>query len=317
MISVSDNPIAIDVDGRATCVPALGVWFHLERLTRADAPRLDEVSERILAWFGDRLRWTFSSFDPEVASFRPEILDYVSGYAGALPEGTTPYDAITANFASFARADFSVHCMGSDDEGTASPLSVRFFAEIPDFEVRPIEVYPVLGMTVPLDWPVEDFQARVIDIAKCLRLRWGAAGLTYSRWTVAGVTEVENALAAHARRYIGFDAGIFVRQTKSLYDRIRTVNWLTLVGPVLAKGMELRVVPDIRVSTHGDVTVVRAGESPAVGDMNRLDVPRAYVEADKMFRRVRATQLRAGAVPGPWDDDSLSKWLRRFELAYN
>ena len=311
------DPIATDADGRATCCPALGAWFHMEKLLPSDAPRLEEACARILEWLGGQLRFTFSSFDPEVLPFRPQTLDYISGYAAALPDGTSPFDAITANFSSFARADFSVHCIGSDDAGAASPVSVRFFAEIPEFERRPIEVNAVLGITVPCDWPLDDFESHVLDFAKALRLRWATAGLTYSRWTVAGVTEVENAIAAHARRYVGFDMGIFVRQTKALYDHLRTVSWLTLLGPGLMNRVALPVSDGLLLSTAGDVRIIKAGATPEAGDVNRLAVPPLYVAADKLLRPLRAARLNANAAPGDWDDQSLSRWLRRFELSYS
>jgi len=98
---------------------------------------------------------------------------------------------------------------------------------------------------------------------------------------------------------------------------IRSVNWLTFLGPAfvseLAKRKALLASNDlVTVSKAGDNNLVlQAGPMPQEGDINRLQVPAAYRRADEMVRPMRARQDID--FYEPWTEATTKAWLRRFE----
>jgi hypothetical protein len=104
---------------------------------------------------------------------------------------------------------------------------------------------------------------------------------------------------------------------KRWHDEIRTVSWLTFLGPAFVErlaqktGAKLERRGQVEVFPLGDAVVLRAGARPDPGDQNRLRLPPAYVQADEMVRPLRA---RSGVdfMP-PWSPADTEKWLQRFE----
>ncbi len=174
----------------------------------------------------------------------------------------------------------------------------------------------MIRLTVPTSWPFEDFRQRVVDIASKLRLRWASAGYTYSGIEDFFPEEYWKAVSGHCYRYPGSDVGAYSPFMLQLYDKIRSVNWLTFLGAALTT--EVTIPPahglvQISKSEHG--TLLTAGGEPQRGDLNRLIVPPAYVDADAI---VRAVRLASGIeFMDPFDETSTARWLRRFELRLN
>jgi hypothetical protein len=156
----------------------------------------------------------------------------------------------------------------------------------------------------------------VLSIASKLRLRWAAAGYGYAEWKFDAANSTARALYGHARRHIGFDAGQYTTLMDRLYDWPRTVNWLTLLGPALTARLPRLLdehAPELKVEALGQNVLITAGNTPQIGDQNRLDVPASYVRADRLIRALRHTaDLSFGS---PWDERTTGRWLRRFEVA--
>jgi len=118
---------------------------------------------------------------------------------------------------------------------------------------------------------------------------------------------------AHARRHPGFDVTC---ELDPLWDhRLRTVSWLTFVGPTLpgidAQSPALRQLRGVTVIDTPTSLVLQAGDAPSAGDLNRLVVPEAYSSVDHALRAARASE--GGSFPSPWRRDTVEAWLRRFE----
>lgn len=315
---------------RAAGAPALysvlGAVFHLEILKPDDEPRLQDAVEIVRDWFGDRLRWTNKSCDEWISRFRLTDLEYISCYVRDLaePQVADP-DAqlFAANLAKVGRMDYELACNGAEQDGDASPFLLRFCAEIPEVGRGPLyQPYAVLTVTVPDTWPIEDFRTRVTAIAAALRLRWGAAGLTYASWDVQEFQVSHAKVYAHARRHPGYDVGYFEADMESWHDEIRTVNWLTFVGPALVAKLEaaqrrLESSSLVTVRSVGSSLCLQAGSAPEAGDVNRLHVPPAYVEADSLVRPVRAADGRPYVFLGRWNESTVTDWLRRFERRFS
>lgn len=302
----------------------LGAIFHLESLLPEDAARIERANAMVFDWFGSELAWTLNSRVGFTERFRPIDLAYAAAFPGDL---VAPLEhvadprafevAILA--AATARSPFGLDCRGGADDRHASPYSYRFYAEINGaYSGFPqLTTSAALRVSVPTSWPLDDFRARVMALAETLRLRHGAAGLMYSGWEVTWYHHVDRAIYAHARRFPGFDTGFYVALMNEFHARIRSVNWLTFVGPLLlaelVKGSSARPTSDalVEVTEVGPNLMLQAGPRPEAGDVNRLSYPPAYVRADEMVRAVRA----GGGVSffDAWTEATTERWLRRFE----
>lgn len=307
----------------------LSAEFHLERLQPDDYARLDAVAEQVWSWLGPQLRWHFGSSGPDIEPIRREDLDYMPGLCDRLHE---PVDLPAAWFEHvnpmrrFSFTDYEVSAHGGIDPFAASPFLFRFWAEVDieadvDDGIMPCDA--VLRICVPESWDLSDFLARVQTIAGHLRLAWGSAGYSYSFWIPGQLPDIFARMRGHARRFVGYDLPWFVRAFPLLRHRIRSINWLTWLGPEMVRelvvaGVPLQTSPLITVQTLANGTThIRAGDAPERGDVNRLQHPRAYVEADALLRPVRLDSAEDLTVYGDWSERELNDWLLRYERLTN
>lgn len=301
----------------------LGAYFQLERLAPEDVEALETVNGLVQDWIGEELRWTGTSVFHNVRPFARDDLELIACHPLQLTRGVPLTGAppevllIYAQEAAATIDEFEVALHGGPHAGMAWPYSYRFFAVVPEF--KPEERFSTAAMlriTVPDQWPLDDFLRRVSAIAAILRLRWGAAGLTYSGWEYYQYNATLRAIHAHARRFPGYDTGFYNRQMLTWHEGLRSINWLTFLGPGLAaaleaKGRALRSSSAVEVVPIGVNVMLRAGDIPERGDINRLHLPRAYIEADEMVRPVRARSCLNFGLP--WTDETTQGWLQRFE----
>ncbi|KYF49763.1 hypothetical protein BE04_24720 [Sorangium cellulosum] len=317
------DPLVVGTSGMPVLYSTLGAYFQLESLTPEDVEVLEAVNGLVKDWFGEELRWTGTSVFHNVRPFAPDDLELISCHALQLARGSPVAGAPPDVLLTYAQEDaarideFEVAMHGGPESGSPWPYAYRFYAIIPEFKPQAhFSSAAMLRITVPDRWPLDDFLRRVSAIAATLRLRWGAAGFMYSGWEYYQYNTTQRAVYAHARRFPGYDTGYYDRPMLEWHGALRTVNWLTFLGPELAaalkaRGSPLRSTPRVQVVPAGANVMLRAGETPERGDTNRLYLPRAYVEADEMIRPVRARScLNFGR---PWTEQSTQDWLQRFE----
>jgi hypothetical protein len=317
-------PLATSARGTPLLYGALGLSLHLEALVAADGERLVAACERALEWIGPKLRWSWSAVAPEVRAFRPDDFDLVASVPGQLAiedlaSHTTARAKQGAAMMAAAKIDrFGIACHGGGERNEASPFSFRFYmtASPPAAEGEPLVTRAMLALTVPESWPLEDFVTRTTAIASDLRLRWGAAGLAYGAWEFDRYGDTRDAIHAHARRHPGYDVGQHATLMNAFHDRVRTTSFLTFVGPALAATPGVALASDelVTASKAGDAICLRAGERPLRGDVNRNDVPAAYVRADRKIKPIRASD--GIHFMAPWTESTTHDWLVRFERAY-
>lgn len=312
-------PIAQSRAGAPILYGALGAVFHLEALVAEDGERLARACDHVLDWLGPQLRWTWSSVHASVEPFAGDDLELVSAYPGGLVDAERNADPRAQRGASaLAAAEidrFGVHCHGGLERNVASPTSLRFYATAGaagDDHLFPTRA--MLAVTVPQSCDLGEFQDHALALASMLRLRWGAAGLSYGAWEHDRYGETRDAIYAHARRYPGYDVGQHATLMDTWHERVRTVSWLTFLGPALrARLGEGALVADdeVLLARVGDAVALRAGGRPEAGDANRRWVPPAYARVDRMIRPVRArSDVHFFA---PWSERTTEAWLSRFE----
>ena len=302
----------------------LGAEIYLEAMRADDAAALEAANELAWDWIGKELRQTwFSFYEGPVRTSRAD-LDYVPGLVRDLakPKVNGPHEQRirAAELVRFTRSIYSVMCNGGNTPAEASPFSYRFYSEMPNVGADSEVFTPlgVLNITVPETWPLADFAARVRELVAGLRVKWAVAGLSYSPWELVDPWPARIRTYAHSMRHPGYDVGCYVRFLEAWEHQIRSINWLTFLGPdLLAKlttttGTALQARGHVSVEQVGPTTLLVAGNRPEGGDRNHLQVPQAYREADALVRPIRAGEGIDFA--DPWDRGSTRDWLRRFEL---
>lgn len=321
----TDEPLVRDPEhGIPILFPALAAVYHTEALTPEHAPALEAANDMILGWIGDRLRFTHNSTFPVIERFRREDLDYTTGFLRLLDprlDGVPDeLRIVTLNLRSSLVQDFSLDCHGGEREVWSSPFQYRFTGTMGDDEEigRYLPSRVMVRFTLPATWPLDDFREKALALARTLPLRWGNAGLAYAGWELNWYQAVEAGIFAHARRYPGFDTGYEATLMNELHRAMRTVSWLNFVGPGLrealaAEGKPIASTDVLKAWDDGPNLVLQAGEQPDAGDLNRLQVPRAYVQADALLRPIRLAPAPELSFYDRWDEKTTADWLQRFE----
>lgn len=122
------------------------------------------------------------------------------------------------------------------------------------------------------------------------------------------------------RRYPGLNYGEPVSITNASEKGLAVVNWLTLLGAGLTTamggvaGLTQQAPADMSVLPLGSGgALLRAGSSPAVGDLNRKDPLPLYRAVGRMLAPIVASDeaLNEVAVDG-MEGDEAYEWFRRF-----
>ena len=113
---------------------------------------------------------------------------------------------------------------------------------------------------------------------------------------------------------------IVARNEVGILVREESQHWpdaADLAGPILDELGARGGLGASRLSTQaasGDGVVIQAGGAPERGDVNRRQVPPAYREVDALVRPLRAASGVDLPFFAPWDEGSIERWLRRFEV---
>jgi len=320
------QPVAVDNYDVPLAREVLGIQLHLEPMQPDDAGRLAKALELVKDWIGGELRWTLGTMLGGGVPYESDHFDYVENYpellelppreAGSTDEEWGDALALLAGPVSA----YGVVCGSSPEPKYAPATSFRFYADVDrvDWNVAHVPALSVLRVTVPTDQSLGLFMERACALASMLRVRWGSAGLMLSGSAIDGYwSEWKKIAHAYCLRHVGVDLGEYVALLRPFHDRIRTVNWLTFLGSGIRAQLDKvqplpAIVPNgVTIQKMGDVTLIKAGDRPFRGDLNRLDVPPSYVRADQLVRPLRAAAgIRFFDV---WDFNETRKWLTRFE----
>lgn len=175
-----------------------------------------------------------------------------------------------------------------------------------------------LRMTTPTDHPWGD----LLELGRELASEW--PGLW--RWITVGPRFIPLSPAspqyelsrrevfARARRFVLVDVG----EPLGLYttfwqERLRTVAWGTLISSELAGEISIEgsIHPRLVVMPLRAGLLLRAGEQPILGDINRAEDLSVYLAMDRRLRAIRATS--GVNFLAPWDAESSAAWLDRLE----
>lgn len=134
---------------------------------------------------------------------------------------------------------------------------------------------------------------------------------------------MDNVIYEAARLYPGINVDYPTFQASYLINGIKTVDWLTIVGPQLAAkaggiaALEKQLEKDCRLLSFGQGGVlVQAGQAPALGHDGVP--PPLYVKVNKVLRPIRIESypdcFQSGQYAQPFFDEKASNaWIKRFD----
>ena len=115
----------------------------------------------------------------------------------------------------------------------------------------------------------------------------------------------------------------FVMETKGIFNRIKCVNWLTVLGePILEElgGIEAArraLEPDCTLYPYPGGLLIQAGPLPQLGDTHRGLIPERYRKVAQFTRTVRFEAYSQSGLFGVFkpleERDEVLKWITRFD----
>jgi TseV toxin immunity protein TsiV len=175
----------------------------------------------------------------------------------------------------------------------------------------------ILELTLPQETPTEVLLRLTREVAECGPFFSGVGGFV-TRWNVAHRHLAFDCIHDWCQRYWGLDVQDSEAMSWLAPRGLPGSNWLTLVGaplldalgeaaPVLEEGEQDMV----SVSTLRHGLLVRAGPEATVGDLNRTDLPEAYMAAAR--RLVPAFVAEPPSFGGAFarDKGETGRWFRR------
>lgn len=165
------------------------------------------------------------------------------------------------------------------------------------------------------DW--KELLAFLTAMVRSFPLRSGTVGLSlcWNDMSVDRDIEVPSLIGPLLKRYPGFNVGT----PRELCDQdLPPVNWLTLLGPGLLRSLggitavrrSFADDDEISVITLGRAAIIKAGESPQLGDRNRKDDLPVYRRVGSFLRDYRGDQEIE--LDGLTLEES-EQWLARFD----
>lgn len=164
---------------------------------------------------------------------------------------------------------------------------------------------------------------KLLQWCETLKPAHGLGG--YSVVLEMGSTTAERYAYATVQRYPGLDlgeAGVFCARAKETHNRIKSVNWLTVLGDaVLAElgglnNARAALEPDCTLHPYEGGVVIQAGDVPRLGDTHQGEIPDAYRKVARFTKPVRFGAYRSSLfrVFAPMDGkEEALRWAGRFD----
>jgi hypothetical protein len=187
-----------------------------------------------------------------------------------------------------------------------------------DFGAQQLHGY--FHLTVPFEQGEQEPQrvaTLVAALADALPFRSGHAGFGIQLDEGEDFEERDKWARAWCRRNIGISARDLMGSLGAVTDGIRNVSWITLVGePLLSRlgedveRLENRFGDDIAVQRCGSGLLIRAGDAPRLGDVNRGEDMELYRRVNAVLKPIRIEEHPP--FPGFSEEDT-SEWLERLD----
>jgi hypothetical protein len=199
-----------------------------------------------------------------------------------------------------------------DDPGAAS---IAFaYREV---DLRLARTAPTLEILLPPDRDPAQLLALASQAATLGPILFGIGGYVAS-WNPHEKPTAFWEIHGWCKRYLGLDVQDADATAWRILDGIPGTNWLTLIGPALADRLKLDLGrleagpwgPGIVAKSLPHALLLRAGELPVLGDLNRAEFPSSYAEVARRLAPLFVAEP-AGYWGGFYENEDTVKWLRR------
>jgi len=172
---------------------------------------------------------------------------------------------------------------------------------------------------------LQGFETLVRELASKLPVLHGYAGLGFQQCDE--YHRYENLELEQAEQFLGFDVASVLGHDE-LREGIKSVNWYTILNQVwleklggrdgLEEAIKENSLKGLSLLDYANGVIVKAGEWPSLGWVERDPYPPAYVAANKILKPVRVPKLNSlhmGSILGEvrFNNISSNLWLRRFD----
>jgi Protein of unknown function (DUF3396) len=182
-----------------------------------------------------------------------------------------------------------------------------------------------LTFSLPLSWSGGREQGAYLNliskVAQILQPIHGYAGLgiALSPRESGNGSDMEPATVL-AKRFRGLELDFAALQAGDLGEKIKGVNWLTLLGDSFVARLggidPLRAVltDEVLLHSYAGGVVIQAGSQPRFGDVNRAEPMHAYESVAAALKPIRAKEIRAFTRTSMgFGVEATARWLARFD----
>ena len=136
---------------------------------------------------------------------------------------------------------------------------------------------------VPVEADPSHLAGLAADLVEILPVRSGHGGFSVYASDPSGYRHS----FAWCRRFFGLDVGYVDGFLESMTDRVLGAGWLTVLGPTFAGALGEPSVPGVAVDRRNGSLVLRAGDTPTLGDVRRGEFPTAMAEVERYLWPVK------------------------------
>jgi len=302
----------------------------------------DRPSAGPAAKFGLGCELYFS--EPDSAVARERVKNFLLDYQATFPECVNeflPTDArrtvkIRNDLASKLDAEFKKH---PHETGYSTALYGAVDVGLPSDDVDPYQAnvyarphknprlsYVGACMSVCSDagqFHKEALLSGVLRWSTMCQPKHGTGGFTFI--FASGMAQNTKYALQMMKRFPGFDFidGVsFTREAGTVHNRIKSVNWLTVLGDELVSElggigpMRSALEPVCKVHEYPGGVVIQAGEAPQLGDIATDNIPEAYRMVARYTKSVRFEDYDEAlfrVAPGLDRKEETLSWIRRFD----
>ncbi|WP_423378750.1 type VI immunity family protein [Burkholderia sp. LMG 32019] len=288
------------------------VLYMLKSYLKGNRDALASAMYRIKEVFGDQLHWGYWEHPRQRGKYTRERFAECVEWVRARPAT----HAVELTWSSGAAYDFV------GDYGLRAfsqmGLAEEEWKDLSYFQVYlPVEMLRGSGAT--------NFELLVRDLASRLPVLHGYAGLGFQQSNE--FHRYENLEFELAEQFLGFEVADILGHDE-LRQGIKSVNWYTILNSswieklggrdALARAVQDEAPNGISLLEYVNGVIVKAGDWPSLGWVERDPQPAAYVAANRVLKPVRVPELRClhmGSILGEvrFDNVSSNQWLRRFD----
>lgn len=302
-----DEQLMVKRGSHVQCCVALTATFYLrDGHKRPGRERIVSAFEHYVANVGDVLKY---GRDPRK-----------TGTVKALA-GTELRDVRTWMARLGTHEEFNPEFVGGDKNKDASAYRFSGYGQ-PDYGADDLSV---VTYALPLSWastrPQGAYLQLVVETARLVQAVHGYAGLgiALSLGEHGSGPDMEPALLL-AKRFRGLELDLPVSHAEALRDKIKGVNWLTLIEDAFVQQLggrdklEAELGPEIPLHGYGSGLAIQAGATPRFGDVNRAEAMEPYERVARVLRPIRVQQMPGFTNSfGGMGRDATARWLARFD----